>query len=151
METEGSVFGVYGVLFEKVSHSNSLNTVALTPRATSRFYSILREVTAWKIPAEELDLKKNGMKKNLVFQNLSFFTCKTQKFEDYSRKIQRCMWLFWRKSWIFVFFQLQNWEKRAFIGDKEAEKFKKDSEFVIKLLICVKFYVTNVENWTFFT
>jgi len=49
------------------------------------------------------------------------------------------------------FFQLQNWEKRAFIGDKEAEKFKKYSEFVIKLLICVKFYVTNVENWTFFT
>ena len=49
------------------------------------------------------------------------------------------------------FFQLQNWEKKAFVGDKWAEKFKKDSEFVIKLLISVKFYVTNVENWTFFT
>ena len=63
--------------------------------------------------------------KNPDFQKWSFFTCKTQKFEDYSRKIQCCMWLFWRKSWIFGFFQLQNWEKRAFVGDKWAEKIQK--------------------------
>ncbi len=37
VETDNSVFGVHGVLFEKVSHSNSLNTVALLSRATSRF------------------------------------------------------------------------------------------------------------------
>ena len=91
------------------------------------------------------------MKKILFFKNYRFLRVKLKNLRIIHVKFNVVCDCFEENHGYLAFFSCKIGKRRLLLVINGLKNSKKDSEFVIKMLIYVKFYVTNVENWIFFT